>query len=103
MGRPKGLRKNKETGEWYMLEPTVLAEEKPVEEPKFKLQLPAYKRKFIGERFQRNELVSVEQDKGRLMAIVLGYQDDKVVVQVINTQERQLVAESRVLPQSEVK
>lgn len=95
MGRPKGLRKAPD-GSWYMpeQEKTMLAEE-----PKLKVQLPVYKRKE--ERFRRNDLVSVEQDIGRIPSVVLGYQEGKVVTQGIYTQERQTVAESRVIPLQE--
>jgi hypothetical protein len=47
-------------------------------------------------RFQRNDLVSVEQDIGRSPAIVLGYDENKVVVQGVFNEIRQTVAESRV-------
>ena len=73
----------------------IAPKEKPVR------SFEGHRSKQFEPRFRRNDLVSVEQDVGRIPSVVLGYQDGKVVVQGVYTQERQNVAESRVIPLQE--
>jgi|SRR5579871_3682471 hypothetical protein len=114
MGRPKGLRKDKATGQWYMSNDVVQASKQkiPVKEkvkkeklpkpvaPKPPAELPAYQMPVVESTFKpskggytRNQLVHIGSRPG----LVLGMEKGKIVVQMIyENNVRQYVTEKEI-------
>ncbi len=97
MGRPKGLRKNKETGEWYMKNTTKKkAKNKKVEKSNL---LDSFSEKLI-DRLE-TDLVMLRQDYERRL------QDKDVVIANLREEKQQLISkvalyELTILPRASV-
>jgi hypothetical protein len=105
MGRPKGLRKGPD-GKWYMSTPEPEPHQCSVvpSRPKtYDDTLPAPKqRKATTQEWKRNDLVTVRNGDKDQAGLVLGYSDNKIVVQLLDGKTRLTLDESRVLSINEL-
>lgn len=112
MGRPAGMRKI--NGKWYKAED--IPKEKPSAQKHGEVRnvspkpvavpptvRPARESVRKAVKWQRNDMVAVRDGQEDERGIVLGYTDDKIVVQLLDGKTRRIVPEFQVIGSTEAR